>query len=222
MSFLAIFDVDGTLVDSQHHIVASMEFAHARVGMACPERPRILEIVGLSLPEAMRQLHPDVSEAGCGALVAAYKEAFHALRTQSDPANAAPLYPGVTEGLDRLGAAGLLMATATGKSRRGLDATLDTHGLARHFTSLQCADGHPSKPHPSMVLAALAEVGSDPARAAMIGDTEYDVAMGRAAGIAAIGVAWGYHPPARLTAAGANRIAADFPALVALLLELAE
>ena len=218
MTYLAIFDVDGTLVDSQNHIAASMEFAHEQAGIPCPERPKLLEIVGLSLPEAFRHLHPELPETAIAALVTGYKGAFHAIRTQPDAHKAAPLFPGVAEGLDKLSDAGILIGAATGKSRRGLDATLETHGLTRHFVTTQCADNHPSKPHPSMVLTAVAEAGADPARSVMIGDTEFDIAMGRAAGVATVGVVWGYHAPERLRAAGADTIAADFPELVELIL----
>src|SRR5690606_20864312 len=123
--------------------------------------------------------------------------------------------------LERLAGAGHLLGAATGKSRRGLRATFDSHDLHRHFSTLQCADDHPSKPHPSMLLAALAETGAAPGRAVMIGDTEYDIQMGRAAGMATIGVAWGYHAPARLSAAGADRLARDFAELEALIADLA-
>lgn len=220
MTFLAIFDVDGTLIDSQNHIAAAMDHAHDGLGMDRLPRERVLEIVGLSLPEAFRHLHPTLDDASRDALVAGYKDAFSTLRaTGASPAQA-PLFPGVAEGLTRMAAGEMLLGAATGKSRRGLDATFATHDLARHFVTLQCADGHPSKPHPSMVLAALDEAGVMAADAVMIGDTEYDILMGRAAGVATIGVAWGYHPPARLTAAGADHLVQDFAALETLLGEL--
>jgi phosphoglycolate phosphatase len=216
MSFLAIFDVDGTLVDSQHHIAAAMDHAHDRAGIARLPHAAVLEIVGLSLPEAFRHLHPELDDASRAALVAGYRGAFGKVRAQAE----APLYPGVAEGLARLARRHALGA-ATGKSRRGLAATLGHHGLAGHFATLQCADDHPSKPHPSMLLAALAETGAEAGRAAMIGDTEFDMLMARAAGITAIGVAWGYHAPQRLTAAGADHLVQDFAALEALLAGLA-
>ncbi|MCR8726583.1 HAD-IA family hydrolase [Frigidibacter sp. ROC022] len=222
MSFLAVFDVDGTLVDSQHHIGAAMDHAHDAAGLERLPHARVLEIVGLSLPEAFAHLHPNLDESSRAALVAGYKDAFSAVRTRMGEAGA-PLYPGVAEGLERLGAMpDLLIGAATGKSRRGLDSVFDTHDLRRHFVTAQCADDHPSKPHPGMLLAALAETGSEADRAAMIGDTEFDIAMGRAAGMATIGVTWGYHGADRLQAAGADHLAEDFAGLEALILELAQ
>ena len=89
-----------------------------------------------------------------------------------------------------------LLGLATGKSRRGLDHVLEVHGIARYFVTRQDADGHPSKPHPSMAMTALAEAGCE--RCVMVGDTTFDMDMGRAADMAAVGVAWGYHPVDRL------------------------
>jgi phosphoglycolate phosphatase len=111
---------------------------------------------------------------------------------------------------------------ATGKSRRGLDALISHHGLDGMFVTRQVADDHPSKPDPEMVFAALSETGVDRRAAVMIGDTTYDIEMARAAGVAAIGVAWGYHPVSALEAAGASRIVTDFTALETAVLELLE
>ena len=87
---------------------------------------------------------------------------------------------------------------ATCKSDRGLGLCLAHHGLADRFVTLQTADRHPSKPHPSMVWQAMADAGAAPETTVVIGDTSYDMAMAKAAGATAIGVGWGYHPPAEL------------------------
>jgi phosphoglycolate phosphatase len=222
MSFLAIFDVDGTLVDSQNHILTAMDHAHDTVGMARLSRETVLEIVGLSLPEAFRYLHPAQSEAVIAALVEGYKDTFRSLR-EAGSAPDSPFFAGAFDGLNRLGQrTDVLLGTATGKSKRGLDALIDTHELRPHFVTLQCADGHPSKPNPSMVLTAMAETGTAPSRTVMIGDTEFDIAMGRAAGVRTIGVTWGYHAVPRLRAAGADHLVDDWQSLEDLILELAQ
>lgn len=205
---LVIFDVDGTLLDSQAHILGAMAIAFAGIGHPCPPREAVLGIVGLSLPQAMARLAPDLD---ADALVAGYKSAFGTLRAET----ASPLYPGARAALERLAARGIVLGIATGKSRRGLDHVLAAHGLAGHFATTQVADDHPSKPHPAMVLAALAETGADPARAVMIGDTSFDMDMGRAAGVRTLGVSWGYHPRAAL--AGADAVIDGFDALEAAL-----
>lgn len=210
---LVIFDVDGTLIDSQAHITASMDAAFAANGMVPPTREQTLSIVGLSLPVAMARLAPDHAEK-TDALVASYKEAFATLRMQGDGVALSPMFPGALEVLHQLHASpDTLLAIATGKSRRGLDHLLDLHGLAPLFHSVQVADDHPSKPHPSMVEACLRETGVDGRNAVILGDTTYDIEMGLSGGIHAIGVAWGYHPAEMLTTAGASTVLTRFDAL---------
>ncbi len=190
---LVVFDVDGTLVDSQHDIVASMRAAFEVLGRPAPDRETMLSVVGLSLPQAMAILAPGLTEAELTGLVEGYRASWGGGRAAS------PLFPGALAVLDALAAQDeLLLAVATGKSRRGLEKLLTAHELRKRFVSLQVADDHPSKPHPSMLMAALAETGVEAHRAVMVGDTEFDMQMGRAAGLATIGVTWGYHPRARL------------------------
>jgi phosphoglycolate phosphatase len=215
---LVVFDVDGTLVDSQHVILAAMRLAFEGAGRAPPPDRAVLDIVGLSLPEAIADLAPGLSAVARAELVARYRENSAAQRSAAGRLPAAPLYPGVREGLDRLGTdTTLLMGVATGKARTGLDHVFGSHGIGRYFVTMQTADLHPSKPHPSMLLAALAETECGPARAIMVGDTVFDIAMGRAAGFRTIGVGWGYHPPDRLRAAGADRVVERFDELDAAL-----
>ncbi|MBK1636812.1 HAD-IA family hydrolase [Rhodovulum adriaticum] len=219
---LVVFDVDGTLVDSQDMIVRSVSEAFAGLDLPVPDRAAILSIVGLSLPQAFARLAPDLSPAGLEAAATAYRQSFFAQR-QADGAGAAVLYPGARAALDGLRARDeVLMGVATGKARRGLVHVIDTHGLHGYFQTTQTADDHPSKPHPSMLQAALAETGLDPRDAVMIGDTSFDIEMGRAAGYRTVGVAWGYHPVEALHTAGADRVIGDFAALDAVLSEMWE
>ena len=191
---LVLFDVDGTLVDSQAHIVGAMDAAFQSQDLVPPSRSQILGIVGLSLPQAMAVLAP---EGPVEHLVDAYKTAYVALRQTHGERVASPLYDGIRPVLDKLTTwDNTLMGVATGKSRRGLDHVVETHDLAWYFVTRQCADDHPSKPNPSMALTAMAEAGA--AGGIMIGDTTYDMEMGHAAGLRTIGVTWGYHDQARL------------------------
>lgn len=208
---LVIFDVDGTLVDSQADIVAAMDAAFAAQGLPAPARAAVLGIVGLSLPQAMARLAPEAPADVQARLVEAYKDSYMGLRAAKGPASS-PLYPGARAMLDRLaGRDDLLLGVATGKSRRGLDALIEAHGLRGLFVTEQVADHHPSKPHPAMVLAALSETSVAAGDAVMVGDTTFDMDMARAAGVAGIGVAWGYHPARSLTAA--RTVIRDFEAL---------
>ena len=217
---LAVFDCDGTLVDGQAAVVQAMLAAFAAVGLAAPSAHAVRRIVGLSLTQAMARLAPAASAAQNAALVESYKQAFRAAREAGELVE--PLYPGIRPLLDSLRAQGWTLAVATGKSRRGLDHCLAMHGLSAHFSSLQTADNHPSKPHPAMLEAALDECLAKPAAAVMIGDTVFDIEMGRAAGVRALGVGWGYHEPAELIAAGADAVAGDAARLLEMMARLLE
>jgi phosphoglycolate phosphatase len=215
---LVVFDLDGTLIDSQRIILAAMARAFETAGHPMPPEAEVLAIVGLSLPEAMAALAPHLPRAETLALAAHYGDGFKAARAHGGAEADAPLYPGARAALDRLAArSDTMLGVATGKARPGLEHALAIHGLGTLFATTQTADAHPSKPHPAMLHAALAETGAAPARAVMIGDTEFDIAMGRAAGLRTIGVAWGYHPRTRLEAAGADTIIEHFDALDAAL-----
>jgi len=206
---LALFDCDGTLVDSQHAIMASMQAAFAGENLVWPGREPTLAIVGLSLAEAFGVLVPEYDAGRRDRLAAGYKASFHALR--QDPAHHEPLFAGVRTTLERLAARqDVLLGIATGKSQRGVRALLEREGLDKHFVTIQTADDAPSKPHPGMVMQAMAAAGAEPRETVMIGDTSYDMMMARAAGASALGVGWGYHPQSALMAAGAQAIADRF------------
>ncbi|MEY8830262.1 HAD-IA family hydrolase [Sedimentitalea sp. XS_ASV28] len=191
---LVIFDVDGTLVDSQGAIVAAMGAAFVAAGLPVPARGDILSTVGLSLDRTILRLAPTASPAMQARLVDSYKQAYHAHRVAHGAAAGSPLFPGARDMIARLATrTDLVLGIATGKSRRGLSALLEAHDLERAFVTKQNADDHPSKPHPSMILAAMAEIGAEARDTIMIGDTSYDMEMARAARIPAIGVSWGYH-----------------------------
>lgn len=199
---LVVFDVDGTLIDSQAHILAAMGRAFEVCGLPVPQRDDILGLVGLSLEVLIPRLAPDQSRETHSALAAGYKDAFVAIRQGKDAAAATPFFPGALDVVHALhGEPETLLGVATGKSRRGLDKVLEGHDLSHRFVTQQVADHHPSKPHPSMLNACLADTGIDAARAVMVGDTSFDMEMAKAAGLLAVGVSWGYHDPAQLQAA---------------------
>ncbi len=209
---LAVFDCDGTLVDSQHNIVAAMTEAWRAFGLEPLAGTEVRRVVGLPLVDAIAVLFPDGERRDHIALSDLYKDAFRTLRHQPD--HHEPLYPGAVETLDNLESEGVLLAVATGKSRRGLVATLDRHGLADRFTVLKTADDAPGKPNPDMLLAAMSETGASQETTVMIGDTVFDIEMAVNARIPAIGVSWGYHDPAELVSAGASEIVDRFGVVV--------
>jgi phosphoglycolate phosphatase len=205
MSRLAVFDCDGTLVDSAAPIYAALSETFRQSGLDLPPPPIARRVIGLSLAEAMARLVPGSSSDDHARLAEQYKRNFRALRSAG--AVEEPLFDGVIELLDALESDGWLLAIATGKSDRGLRHCLDRHGIAARFVSLQTADRHPSKPHPSMVSQAIADAGAAPERTIVIGDTSYDMAMAAAAGAKGIGAAWGYHDAHELIDAGAVAVA---------------
>jgi phosphoglycolate phosphatase len=205
---LVIFDCDGTLVDSQHVIVDAMQAAFDAHGLTPPAPHDIRRAVGLSLPQAMAMLLPSAEEADHDHLAERYKQAF--IEQRAAGMVHPPLYPGADNAVRRLAAAGHVLGVATGKSRRGLDLTLEHFTLGEFFSTLQTADDAPSKPHPAMVEQAIAETGATPETTVLIGDTTFDIEMACAAGAAAIGVEWGYHDTEDLLAAGAATVVANF------------
>ncbi|WP_071797374.1 HAD-IA family hydrolase [Natronohydrobacter thiooxidans] len=212
---LVIFDVDGTLVDSQAHILGAMSVAFEGIGHALPAREAVLGIVGLSLPVAMARLTPELPATAHAELVERYKGAYMTLRAET----LSPLYPGAAEALEQLAAdPQIVLGIATGKSRRGMDHIMAAHGWAGRFATVQVADDHPSKPHPSMIAACLRDTGLAADQALMVGDTRFDMEMARAAGVRGLGVAWGYHAAETL----GGPVIADFAELPRALAELWE
>ncbi|HET7576716.1 MAG TPA: HAD-IA family hydrolase [Sphingomicrobium sp.] len=205
MNRLAIFDCDGTLVDSGATIYAALSETFRLNELILPPSETCRRVIGLSLVEAMAMLLPEGSPERHAQLSEDYKRAFWTLRAAGQVEE--PLFDGVLELLDALEANGWLLAVATGKSDRGLKHCLERHGLHARFVSLQTADRHPSKPHPSMVHQAIVDAGAASGTSIVIGDTSFDMAMAAAAGATGIGAGWGYHDVRELVAAGAVGVA---------------
>ena len=198
---LAVFDCDGTLVDSQHSINACMREAFSAVGREAPPLEQVRRVVGLTLAQAITVLVDD-EDAPVAEIAAAYSDAWTGMRVDSSLEE--PLFEGMIDVLEKLQAAGWLLGVATGKSMRGLRSTLERHALDEFFHTLQTADRARGKPDPEMLHFAMQETGADAVDTVMIGDTTFDMEMARAAGVRAIGVSWGYHQPDDLRHAGAS------------------
>lgn len=215
---LVVFDYDGTLVDSQHSIVAAMAQAFAAAGLSEPSAAAVRRVVGLSLETAIGELLEESDRAALPTIAAGYREAFLAMRQHADFDE--PLFPGVRETLANLNEPNVCLGIATGKAMRGLQASLERHDLASFFVTLQTADRHPGKPHPAMLRQAMAEAGAEPGETVVVGDTSFDMAMARSAGVAAVGVSYGYHGAEMLRGAGAAGIIdalSELPTMLAFL-----
>ena len=208
---LAVWDVDGTLVDSRRSIYSAASAAYARQGLPVPTYDQVRQIVGMTLAEGIAAISPDLAGEQVDAVAQGYREAFQA--QVAVPGYVEPLYAGAAETLDRLRAQGWKIAMATGKSRRGVDTIIRMHGWADLFDSTHCSDDGPGKPHPAMVLEAMKALGAAPEQTIVIGDTAHDMRMAKAAGAYAQGVSWGFHTAGEVLAGGADHVADDFARL---------
>lgn len=193
---LAIFDWDGTLMDSVGRIVACVQGAARDCELAVPAPAQIRQIIGLSLDVAMSRLFPLCSGSGSGSGATSGERQIAAIIDRYrhhylHDATPSPLFAGAGELLHDWQLRGLQLAIATGKSRRGLDRVLDETGLRPLFVTSRGADEANSKPDPLMLEQILAELGLSPRQAVMIGDSVHDMAMAEAIAMPRIGVTWG-------------------------------
>ena len=205
---LAVFDCDGTLVNSQYSIIYCMQAAFEEEGLTRPDEESIRRIIGLPLTQGISFLDPKISQNVVDKIQEAYSSFWQVLRKQSELDE--PLYPGTVEVLEILIARGWILGIATGKSYRGLIATLEKHKILEMFESLQTADKSRGKPDPEMLINAMNDVGAPAKNSFMIGDTTFDMEMAFNAGVTAIGVEWGYHDASELKASGAHIIIKNY------------
>lgn len=206
---IAIFDWDGTLCDSIEHIVSAMRDAAAEVALDPPTAADVRNIVGLGLPQALARLFPALDKGHRDVLAAAYSRQF------SSPARGpARLFDGALDTLEALRSQGIELAIATGKSRKGLNRVLAELGLADFFEATRCADETCSKPHPRMLHEIMSDRGKSVNEAVVIGDSEYDLAMAREAGVRSVAVSFGVHDNERLAALEPLAIIDELPQLL--------
>ena len=205
---LLIFDWDGTLVDSTQQIVSTMQAVIRDLHLPPRSDRQIGELIGLGLADGIRRLYPQEGDISIASLVTAYRSRAPAM------AYVAPLFEGACHTLGTLRETGYRLAVATGKSRVGLDRSLQIHGvLVSLLETTRCADESADKPDPLMLHQILRRTGVRAERALMIGDTEYDVAMASAIRMPALGVCSGAHGATRLQSAGACAVIDDVSAL---------
>jgi len=180
-------------MDSEGHIVQSMQQAMREQGLDVLTAAVVRDIIGLGLPEAVSVLYPNESEERRQGLSEAYSRHFVAGNTAS-----LELFPGAEKMLADLRLAGYRLAIATGKTRKGLDRLLAYNSWQSYFDGSRCADETQSKPHPQMLHELLAEFACPAQRALMVGDTEFDLQMAHNAGIDSVGVSYGVHEVSRL------------------------
>ncbi|EEG08146.1 HAD family hydrolase [Pseudogulbenkiania ferrooxidans] len=205
---LIVFDWDGTLMDSTAHIATSIQKACADLGLPVPDRSAASHVIGLGLGDALRHVCPSLPEERFEDMVDAYRQ--HYLNGDAT----IELFEHVQEGLAELQQSGLFLAVATGKSRKGLDRALTETGLGTLFHASRTADECHSKPHPAMLLELTDELGVDPARTLMVGDTTHDLLMAQNAGAQKVGMSYGAHPVAALLECQPLALFDDFRSLL--------
>ncbi|WP_417581953.1 HAD-IA family hydrolase [Pelagibacterium sp.] len=205
---LIMFDMDGTLIDSGAVIARHMAATFRDHGFDVPTTEMSHSIIGLSLELAMERLAQCDAETAL-LMAGTYRRHYRAMLAEGGSHE--PLYVGALDALNRLRADETsALGIATGKGLNGVNRILTLYELAGHFVTLQTPDHNPSKPHPGMILRACAETGIDPASTVMIGDTTFDMELGRSAGARTIGVTWGYHARLALEESGADIIIEDY------------
>ena len=189
---LIVFDWDGTLMDSTAVIVGSIQAACRDLDLEAPDDETARHVIGLGLDQALRYAVPNAPESLREPLVARYRHHFLAHdRT-------IPLFSGAREAIAELHSAGYLLGVATGKSRMGLNRSLESSGLKGYFHATRTADQTFSKPHPAMLFEIMSELAIEPARTLMVGDTTHDVQLAQNASVDVVAIGHGAHPAAQL------------------------
>ena len=183
---LVVFDLDGTLVDSKETLLRAHDAAWASVGRDRPSDSAILDLIGLPLVHIMKTLGP---ECDAEALSDAYSRAY---------LDASRQYERLFDGVEELLAKPFRAAVATGKSQRGAERVVRHFGFSGRFEVVLGGDAVARpKPNPDLLHAIMEASGTEDL--VMVGDTTYDLEMAHAAGVDAIGVAWGHHSVERLS-----------------------
>ena len=203
-----VFDLDGTLVDSFDDISAAFRRSFHVIGSQAPE----VDVVKAMIGKPLRDMYAPFAPADAlDALVAEYRRDYaERCAEQTRP------YPGIEDLLDALRARGHALAVATTKTTWMARTVIGKVGLESRLDHVQGTDDFPHKPAPDVIQHALAGVGRTGAW--MIGDTTFDVAAGRAAGLRTCAVTWGVHDEARLRGAEPDAVAQTVEELQALLL----
>jgi pyrophosphatase PpaX len=211
----ALFDFDGTLVDTTELIYQSMRHATGEVLGKDLSREILLANVGQPLPRQMELIDAKRAES----LLESYR-----LHNEEHHDALIGEFPGVEGSLARLRASGVRVAVVTSKRRSSVEMALKTFpGLGEvvdQFVTMEDTVEH--KPHPAPLLKGLKFLGGvSPEEAAYVGDSPFDVAAANAAGVKSVAVSWGAFSEDTLRSAEPDHLVPDLDAAVGLLLEMA-
>lgn len=201
---LALFDYDGTIVDSAGMIVQGAIEAFRMCGLPDPDPQKVRENIGRPLTVALDVYMPVGYTVTPEQISEAYRS-WYAEQGRLGLQNE-PLYPGMVELIHELKSNDWLIGIATNKSRIGLTNGLAKHNLSNIFDITLSTDENIAKPNPAMALRAMKELGVEEKYSVIIGDTINDIGLGVNSGITSIGVTWGYNDRKLLISAGANHL----------------
>ena len=201
---LALFDYDGTIVDSAIMIVEGAIAAFRMCGLPDPNPQKVRENIGKPLAIALDEYMPPGYNVTPEQISEAYRS-WYAEQGRLGLQNE-PLYTGVVDLLKELKADEWLIGIATNKSRIGLTNGLAKHDMSNFFDITLTTDENIPKPNPAMAIKAMKDLGIQDKFCVIIGDTINDIGLGVNAGIISIGVTWGYNNRDLLLTAGATHL----------------
>lgn len=204
---LIIFDFDGTLGDTRHNIIITLQRTMKILGLSVKSDEECAATIGLTLGDSFRSMYPDMSADVAERCVTVYRDIFYESIEELTP----QLFPGVSDTLARLAAMDIKMSIASSRSSPSLLLFLERMGVAGYFPYVLGSDNvlrH--KPDPEPVLKTLRELGYDASEAFVVGDMPVDVAMAHGAGVRAIAVTFGNATREELVESNADYIIDDF------------
>jgi pyrophosphatase PpaX len=211
----ALFDFDGTLVDTTEMIHQGMRHAASTV-LSREDIPRetLLANVGQPLPRQMELIDAEKAELLLEAYRQHHEENHDALIRE---------FPGIEESLGRLRSAGIKVTVVTSKRQISVEMALknfpDLRNVVDRFVTMEDTKEH--KPHPEPLLRGLELLGGVPKEeAAYVGDSPFDVEAAKAAGLTSVAVSWGAFSEDRLREADPDHLVPDIEAAVEVLLSL--
>ncbi len=184
---LLIFDFDGTVADSKHGIEKTVNRTLELNGFAKAPEKQVHSLIGLPLEEYFPRLLPHASGSQIEKLISDYREEYKKIAVESTS-----LFPEMKQVLEELRERGAVLAVATSKRKASLELMVRHLELEGFFKATVCADEvRGKKPDPESVEMILEKTGFEKKQALMIGDSVYDVQMGKAAGVKTCAVSWG-------------------------------
>lgn len=205
MTKAIFFDFDGTLADTAPGIILTMKETFKEMKLPIPDDKAITQTIGLKLYDSIKMLGR-LSDEKTSEAVEIYRRLFPTCELTH-----IQMFPGVEEGILNMVGKGLRLAICTSRGHDSLKRILSRNGLWECFeTMVTASDNITPKPAPDMVLALLERMHLEPDEAVVVGDTTFDIEMGKSAGCSTVAVTYGNHSRSQLEAVRPTRIIDNF------------